>query len=264
MNLHDTHFGLQCKDPSAPQPVLQGMQAHGRLDAVLFELTLRQTYRNTGDRPLEVVYTFALPCNATLLGFVSELNGERREGVMVARPQAEKQYERALAEGDSPVMLEAVGGGLHSANIGNLAPGDEIVLECRYAEPLQVDRGRLRLAVPTTTAPRYGHPLQAGLQPQQVPAHSLEVDYPLAVTLSIGAALSNAAIECPTHPTRRRREADGAIVIELAAGARMDRDVIVLVTPAETRPSLLLTARDGFNPSAPVVALAAQIGRAHV
>lgn len=38
----------------APGPVLCGVQASGRLDGVLFELTLRQTYRNTLDRVLEL------------------------------------------------------------------------------------------------------------------------------------------------------------------------------------------------------------------
>jgi len=78
-------FALRCSDSSAPAPVLVGVQAHGRLDAVMFELALRQTYRNTSDRVLEVVYTFPLPVSAVLLGFASELNGQRQQGQIVAR-----------------------------------------------------------------------------------------------------------------------------------------------------------------------------------
>ena len=48
-------FGLANCEHGAPAPVLTGVQADGRLDGVLFELTLRQTYRNTSDRVLEVV-----------------------------------------------------------------------------------------------------------------------------------------------------------------------------------------------------------------
>ena len=85
MNDERTHFALSCKDSDAPAPVLTNVQAQGRLDAVLFELTLRQTYRNTSDRALEVVYTFPLPSMSVLLGFASELNGVRQEGVIVAK-----------------------------------------------------------------------------------------------------------------------------------------------------------------------------------
>jgi Ca-activated chloride channel family protein len=130
------------------------VQAQGRLDAVLFELTLRQTYRNTSSRVLEVLYTFPLPPTAVMLGFASELSGERQDGVIVAKHDAERQYEASLEEGDAPVMLETFAHGLHSANIGNFKPGDDIVLECRFAQLLHFEQGRLRVSIPTTIAPR--------------------------------------------------------------------------------------------------------------
>lgn len=251
------HFALSSKDSDSPAPVLTGVQAHGRLDAVLFELTLRQTYRNTSDRVLEVVYTFPLPSMSVLLGFASELNGVRQEGVIVAKRVAEQQYEKSLEAGDAPVMLEAHASGLHTANIGNLKPGDEIVLEARFAQLISFDQGRLRVSIPTTIAPRYGQPEQAGLQAQQVPLASLAVEYPLALTLTIGEALAGAITECPTHRFETCRAEDGSTRLALAADARLDRDVVVIVTPREPRPSLLIRADDAFNVSAPRVMMAA-------
>ena len=173
MNDETKAFGLASRETGAAAPVLTGVRANGRLDGVLFDLTLRQTYRNTSDSVLEVVYTFPLPTQAVLLGFASELNGERKVGTVVAKRAAERQYEEALAEGDAPVMVEALADGLHTANIGNLKPGDELVLEVRFAQLLSFEQGRLRLAIPTTIAPRYGNAESAGLQPQQVPHASL-------------------------------------------------------------------------------------------
>ena len=257
MNDERTHFALSCKDSDAPAPVLTKVQAQGRLDAVLFELTLRQTYRNNSDRILEVVYTFPLPPMAVLLGFASELNAERQDGVIVAKGEAERQYEESLEEGDAPVMLEAQGDGLHTANIGNLKSGDEIVLECRFAQLLSFEQGRLRVSIPTTIAPRYGHAEKAGLQPQQVPQASLDVEYPLTLTLAIGEALAGAAIECPTHRFATSLGDNGSTRMDLAPGARLDRDVVVIVTPREPRPSLLIRANNSFDASAPVVMMAA-------
>ena len=251
------HFALSCKDSAAPAPVLTNVQAQGRLDAVLFELTLRQTYRNTSDRVLEVVYTFPLPPMAVLLGFASELNAERQDGVIVAKREAERQYEESLEEGDAPVMLEAQGNGLHTANIGNLKPGDEIVLECRFAQLLSFEQGRLRVSIPTTIAPRYGRAEKAGLQAQQVPQAGLEVEYPLTLTLAIGEALAGAVIECPTHRYATIVGDNGLTRMDLAAGARLDRDVVVIVTPREPRPSLLIRAENTFDASAPIVMMAA-------
>jgi Ca-activated chloride channel family protein len=257
MNDERTQFTLACRDSDAPAPVLVDVQAEGRLDAVLFGLTLRQTYRNTSDRVLEVVYTFPLPFQAVLLGFASELNGERQEGVVVAKREAERQYEESLKEGDAPVMLESHADGLHTANIGNLKPGDEIVLECRFVQLLSFEQGRLRVAIPTTIAPRYGRAEQAGLQPQQVPLASLDAEYRLKLSIAIGQALVGAKAECPTHRFETTEIGDGSIRLDLAPSARQDRDVVVIVTPRERRPSLLVRATDAANPSAPVVVMAA-------
>lgn len=257
MNDETNRFTLTCTDAAAPAPALAGVEAQGRLDGVLFELTLRQTYRNDSDRNLEVVYTFPLPSMAVLLGFASELNGERQEGVIVAKAQAEQRYESSLSDGDSPVMLEALAGGLHTANIGNLKPGDELVLECRFAQLLAFEQGRLRVAIPTTIAPRYGNAEGAGLQPQQVPEVSLAADYPLALSLTIGKALAGATITCPTHAFSTVRMADGTTRLDMASGARLDRDVVVVLEPREGLPSLLVCATDDQSAQAPVVMLAA-------
>ncbi len=239
-----------------PGPVLGGVHAAGRLDGVLFDLTLRQTYRNTRQHTLEVIYTFPLPSQAVLLGFAAELNGQRKDGVVTARQSAEREYEQALVEGDAPVMLELLPGGLHTANVGNLKPGDEIVLEIRYAQLLSFEQGRLRLAIPMTISPRYGDAQRAGLQPQQVPVASASVEYPLSLSMTVGGALAKAAVNCPTHAFSRS-SVDGELLMDLQPGAHLDRDVVIVITPDETTRSLLVTAADAVSPQAPQVVLAA-------
>src|SRR5574337_1055428 len=237
-------------------PVLAGVSAQGRLAGVLFELTLRQTYRNAGDGPLEVVYTFPLPAEAVLLGFACELSGVRKTGVVCAKAEAERRYEDALAEGDAPAMLEAHADGLHTANIGNLVPGEEVVLEVRFAQLLAFEQGRLRLAIPTTIAPRYGSDERGGLQPQQVPEASLPADYPLDLVVMVAEPFARARIDCPTHRFTRKSVDDG-LRLTLEQGARLDRDVGIVVEPAEALPSLLVCGHDDRSDEAPVVALAA-------
>lgn len=256
MNDHVSSFMLSCIEAGAPAPVLMGVDARGCLDGVLFEMTLRQTYRNNGPANLEVVYTFPLASGAVLLGFGSELNGQRMEGVVVAKLDAERQYEKALAEGDAPVMLEANADGLHTANIGNLKPGDEIVLEVRYGQVLSFEQGRLRIAVPTTIAPRYGSPHAAGLQPQQVPSVSILADHRLALSLDVMAPLDAGTLDCPTHKVTREPIPGGARM-SLQGQAWLDRDLVVLVKPREERPSLVVQARDARSEAAPLVVMAA-------
>ena len=248
-------FTLACRDGHSQPPVLRDVSAAARLDGTLFELVLRQTYRNTGTQLLEVVYTFPLLPHGVLLSFATELNGARMAGAILPRQQAEQQYEGALADGDAPVMLEAHADGLHTANIGNLKPGDEIVVEVRMAQVVALEQGRLRLAIPATIAPRYGDPAASGLQPQQAPVVSMMADYPLALTLHVSGAMSDAAIECPAHRVVSRRTEAG-LEVALAPEARLDRDVILVVTPKSATDAVVTQANDARSPDAPTVLLA--------
>ena len=248
----DPAFALHARGRRQTPPVLQGVAASGRLDGVLFTMTLRQTWCNRSGRNLEAIYSFPLPAQAVLLGFAAQFGTRRVEGQVLARSQAERVYEDALAGGDAPALLEAGRDGLHTASLGNLLPGEQVVLELRFAQLLAFEQGRLRLVVPATIAPRHGSALAAGVPVHQQPEVSLAAEYPLALELTVAGSLASGRIECPTHPHTLQRSDAGTRLV-LAEGARLDRDVVLLVTPPEPRPDLLVTARDGAG----VVALAA-------
>ena len=184
-------IGMFALDRALAAPALQSVHATGRLDGLLFELTVRQTYRNAGKHTLEVVYTFPLASGAVLLGLDVELGGKRLAGVVQAKPDAERRYEQALADGDSPILLERAADGLYTANLGNLKPGDQAVVEYRYSQLLAFEQGRVRLCVPTTIAPRYGKPgSDTTASPHQVPHESFFAEYPVSLTLAVTGVLA--------------------------------------------------------------------------
>lgn len=250
---HESAFALRCCGDADLPPLLEGVIASGRLDGVLFTMTLRQTYRNAGTAPVELLYTFPLPHEAVLLGIAAEFGDHRLEGQVLPSQQAEAVYEEALAEGDAPVLLEVTADGLHTASLGNLLPDERVVLEVRFAQVLAFDQGRLRLVVPTTIAPRYGNAGAAAVAPHQMPEASLAVAYSLALDVTVTGSLANGGIECPTHACRVART-DQGLRLDLVDGARLDRDVVLVVQPVEPRSDLLVTGRDGGGR---VVALAA-------
>jgi Ca-activated chloride channel homolog len=253
---NEAGFVLRSRSEDLAHPVLAGVEASGHLEGVLFELTVRQTYRNHSTSTLEVVYSFPLPAQAVLLGLSAELGGRRLEGVVLARASAERRYEDALAGGDTPVLLETAVQGLFTANIGNLKPGEQVVLEVRFAQWLAFDQGRLRLSLPTTIAPRAGAPAAAGLLAHQVPPLAMDAAYPLAVSVTVGGTLASAAVECPTH-SLQRKAVGGCLTLALGANSRLDRDLVLLITPRQPQPSLMLQAADSAAGTAPMVAMAA-------
>ena len=67
--------------------VLSAGLFHRRIDGLMLDMALEQTYVNAGTRPLEVVYTFPVPLAATLLGRRREQQPDRP--AVVARVQPE-------------------------------------------------------------------------------------------------------------------------------------------------------------------------------
>jgi Ca-activated chloride channel family protein len=251
----DASFALTAGHGGDP-PALTAVELEGTLDGVLLALTLRQTWRHAGPGLLEAVYTFPLPAGAALLGLVAEIDGQRLVGRVQRTQEAGAAYEQALADGHAPVLLERAGQCLYTANLGNVQPGETVTLELRFAQLLAFEYGRLRVAIPATIAPRHGSAVQAGLQPQQVPLASLAAEYPLALALTVGGSLARGRIDCPTHPHHVQRTPASAR-LQLAPGAVLDRDVVIVVTPAEPVPDTLFLGDDAASAAAPQVALAA-------
>ena len=124
---------------------LQGVSARGRLNGLLFELSVEQTYRNTGGRNIEAVYTFPVPHHAVLLGLDLEIGERKLSGVAVRRQAASERYEEAMDQGNTAALLEQAGDGLYTLSLGNLLAGEQAVIRYRYAELLDRHEDHIRL-----------------------------------------------------------------------------------------------------------------------
>jgi Ca-activated chloride channel family protein len=222
---------------------LQGVAATGRLQGLVFELTVEQRYRNDSSRNLEAVFTFPLPLRAVLLGLDLELGDRRLPAQAVARAQAAEEYERAIDQGDAAVLLEHNGNGLYTVSLGNLLAGEMAVLRYRYAELLDAHHGRVRLTVPTVIAPRYGDPRAAGLDGPSVPGVDLLAEYPFDIRLELAGLTDASAIRSPSHRITTEASAAG-LTVALARSGFLDRDFVLEIDQAAVPPQALV-ARDG-------------------
>ncbi len=57
-------------------------------------------------------------------------------GVAVEKSQAQEDYEQAISEGDSPIMLERIDLGLYCLNVGNILAGEQVVVTIEFMEVL--------------------------------------------------------------------------------------------------------------------------------
>ena len=222
-----TNTGLRALHDDA-EIGLRSVQVNARLSGLLAQVAVRQVYRNWSDRNVECVYTFPLGWQSVLLGMRVELNGKRLTGTVKPKRVAEADYERAIDSGDLPVMLERSGKDLYTANIGNLQPGDEVVIELDYAQELRLEDGAVRWRLPTTIAPRYGDSAEAGLRPHQDPGYDGQAEHRLFVNLTLAAPLSAGTVHSPTHDIRQQHQGEECHV-RLEGTAWLDRDFVLVV-----------------------------------
>jgi Ca-activated chloride channel family protein len=225
---------------------LVGCSAAGRLDGLLFQLTVEQHYRNTSESAIETVYTFPLPLGAVLLAFELDLNGTRHVASAFARQQAERRYENAIDDGNSAALLVHNGNGLFTATVANLKPGETATVRYRYAMLLHAHGNQVRLNLPTVIAPRYGNPADAGLEGPAIPGADLFVEYPFSLRIELPGIQDASRISSPSHQITTTPTADG-LAAGIARTGLLDRDfVLTLDHPGALAGTLVAADGDGF------------------
>jgi Ca-activated chloride channel family protein len=239
--------------------VLESVKAKGRVAGRMLDMTIEQRFRNSEAENVEVVYTFPLPWHADLLGLEVELNGETLTGQVKAKAQARSDYEEALSEGNTGILVSVNADRTYTLELGNLLKGESCVIRLHYVQTLQPQQGSLRLTLPTTIAPRYGDAIRdGGYEPHAVPETSATVEYPFEIRLAIHGELVQAQIGSPTHKVAIRSiPAVGSketfmTEVSLAAQAWLDRD-FVLVFDQLPHASLGLAAWDRLDEGLGVV-----------
>ena len=245
MTPNDQKVGLRAQDGQAHVGLLSA-HVTGRINGLVAQMKVRQVYKNWSESNIECVYTFPLAWQSVLLGMSVELNGKRLSGVVKPRKVAESEYDQAIDTGDLPVMLERAGKDLYTANIGNIQPGDEVVVEVDYAQILKVVDGAIRLSMPTTIAPRYGDAADAGLRLHQRMTPDAQVEQRLFISLELDETLSAGMVHSPTHTVHQTRQGE-ITTYKLHGMAWLDRDFVLVIDRIQNL-NFALAAPDPMRP----------------
>jgi Ca-activated chloride channel family protein len=252
-------IALRTANP-ADRIALRGVRLRGRVAGMSLKATLEQTFVNLEPRAIEAVSTFPLPEGAAVCGFEVVFFDKVFTGVVDESDRAIERYDDAIAEGHGAYLLEQHRPDVFTVRVGNLKPRQAVTIRLTYVDDLKaVDRG-IRLAFPTTIAPRYTtasgtDPIDAAVDGDALnPPHVLSVPYGLSMELEVDLGKSLVSIDSPSHAivaNRGNREGEApagpssrdAWHVTFAGGiAEMDRDVVLALSLAREQEPYALAA----------------------
>lgn len=241
----DSGFGALATE-RGPLP-LKALDVQARIDGLVSEVSVRQTFVNAFDVPLEATYIFPLPDRAAVQRFRLEVAGRVVEGALKERGQARQEYDQAIRQGHRAAIAEEERPGVFTLRVGNLPPGEAATVELTLSGPLPCDDGEVTFRFPLVVAPRYipGTPLpgtsvgdgtaldtDAAPDASRISPPVLLPGYPNPVRLSLTVDVAPSDIpvgqfRCSLHSVFEARDDAGGMRIVLQAGERLDRDFIL-------------------------------------
>lgn len=215
-------------DSYGDELVMTGWSLKGDLHGMAFEATLEQSFVNSTGNHAEIVYNFPLPWGAEILGLEARVGDKRLTGVVIGKKESEAQYEEAMSEGDSAILLEKNSECDYTLNLGGVRPNERVVITVRYAELLRFTKSGLRLCIPTVIAPRFGDPINdGGLKQHQIAESSLLAEYTFGLEIALHGDWVDAALESPSHSIKVSGGEQGSRTISLSKTSFLDRDFVL-------------------------------------
>ncbi|MDA7419148.1 VIT domain-containing protein [Xenophilus arseniciresistens] len=161
------YFFVKSDSPELDRLPLKSTQVDVRIAGVIADVTVTQSYRNEGTRPIEAKYVFPGSTRAAVGGLNVRLADRLITAQIREKQQARIEYETAKTEGKTAALLEQHLPNVFQMNVANILPGDDVKVELRYTELLVPQSGNYQFVFPTVVGPRYASagPPQAGVGP---------------------------------------------------------------------------------------------------
>src|SRR5262245_28871442 len=197
------YFVVEGAAPGVETLPLESTRAEVHIAGVISDVTVRQTYRNDGERAISARYVFPASTRAAVYGLKMTLGTRVIEAKIKEREEAKREYIEAKRAGKTASLLEQDRPNVFTMNLANILPKDHIEVELRYTELLIPTEGAYEMVYPTVVGPRY-----AGETVDRSSAHNQFVAAPYTHTgvaprsafglhVSLAAGMPIQAIESP-------------------------------------------------------------------
>ena len=219
-----------------------------------------QRYRNDIGQPIEAVYVFPLPDEASVTGCRMVIGDRKIVAILKERELARQEYQDAIDAGHHGALMEQERPNIFTMNVGGVEPGESVEVEVDYVQRVPWQTGGGRFSIPLVVAPRFipGNPTGksgGGWSPDtdQVPDASRitpvvakeGVSYTAAIKVSFSPGF-RCRLTSPSHPNLISEQTVGkSATVEIVSGPlRTDRDFILSYESLAKVPQVAVHAGD--------------------
>src|SRR5262245_40086101 len=244
---------------------LEHTHVRARLSGFVGEVEVAQTFSNSSDEPIEVVYVFPLPENSAVDRMKMVIGPRVIEAEIQRREEARALYEQAKGEGFTAALLEEERPNVFTQSVANVAPHSKIDVVIHYVQDLTYDAGEYEFVFPMVVGPRYlpGTPVEG---PQRGTGTYADTDrvpdasrvsppyvgkgersgHDISIEVVADAGIAVGDFEVPTHEVTARRPADGTLRLTLAEKSSIpNRDFVLRYRAVGEEPRAALFTSSG-------------------
>jgi Ca-activated chloride channel family protein len=142
-------------DPQVDRLPLKDTRVEIDVSGIIADVTVLQTYRNEGSRPINARYVFPASTRAAVYGMRMQIGNQVIIAKIKEREKAKQEFDEAKQAGKSASLLEQDRPNVFTMSLANLSPGEEVKIELRYTELLVPTNGIYEVVFPTVVGPRY-------------------------------------------------------------------------------------------------------------
>src|SRR3954447_2238993 len=202
-----------------------------------------QLFRNPTKDWVEAVYVYPLPPGGAVDSLKMVVGDRVVVGEIKERQQARAIYEQAKRDGQKAALTEQERPNIFTNSVANIGPGETVLVQIEYQEPVHQSGNTFSLRVPMVVAPRYNPaPLvqsvdfRAGnngwgttstdpvpdrdrISPQVLDPASNPPVNPTTITVHLQAGFPLGEVKSHHHPVRTEKADASTSIIRLAEGA---------------------------------------------
>ncbi len=227
------------------------------------QVEVTQEYVNREEKPIEATYMFPVEEEGAVVDFEAVVDGRVIRTEVKEKEKARKEYDEAIKQQKTAVLLEETKPDIFQIKVGQLKPGSSAKVVLRYISELAVEDKSVRLTIPTTIAPRYVPPTDKTPEAKKISSipYSFNSSAPLTIEVTTLTQGKVNSINSPSHKIvtsmTKKEQGKNVSVTNLKTNVtEMNKDFVLLIDSEDMhKPVVFLETDEEKGSSAGMVSL---------